>query len=93
MFHLEKLAYAANDFADMGVALSRSSMVFGDRNLENRDCNSVVVEIVVDGKRVKEGVIGRGWDVVFVFVKRHVRYIEIRGEFDLRGGPFTCLVR
>ena len=53
--HLEKLVYAADDFADVGVALSRSSIVFGDRDLENRDYDSVVVEIVVDGKRVKEG--------------------------------------
>ncbi len=36
--------------------------------MENRYYNGVLVKIEIDGERAKEGVIGRGWDVVFVVV-------------------------
>ena len=40
------------------------------------------VKVVINGERVKEGVIGRGRDVVSVVVKRHVT--ELMGEVDSR---------
>jgi len=39
-----------------------------------------------DGKRVKEGVIDRGWDIVFVVVKRHITRLAV-GEADSRDSP------
>lgn len=67
----EKVAYRVHDFADGNVALNRSSMVLGDCYLENGDYDGAFDGIVVDCERVKEGVIGPGWLIVFVFVKRH----------------------
>jgi hypothetical protein len=80
---LEKLAYTGHDFADKGVALSRSFISWGCRSPENRDYGGVWVEIEIDGKRIKEGS-GRGWHVgvVFVVVKRH--FTELIGEVDSR---------
>jgi len=60
-------------------------MLWGGRNLENRDDDGESVKI--DGERVKEGVIGCCWDVVFVAVKRHI--IESR---ELCGSPSTLVV-
>ena len=67
-----------NDFADQEVTRSRSFMLLGDRNLEDRDDDGVSVS--VNGERVEEGVSGRNWDVVVVFVERHI--IEPMGEVD-----------
>lgn len=69
-----------NDFADQEVTRSRSLMLLGDRNLEDRDDDGVSVS--VNGERVEEGVgvSGRNWDVVVVFVERHI--IEPMGEVD-----------
>lgn len=67
-----------NDFADQEVTRSRSLMLLGDRNLEDRDDDGVSVS--VNGERVEEGVSGRNWDVVVVFVERHI--IESMGEVD-----------
>ena len=67
-----------NDFADQGVTRSRSCMLLGDRNLEDRDDDGVSVS--VNDERVEEGVSGRNWDVVVVFVERHI--IESMGEVD-----------
>lgn len=72
-----------NDFADQEVTRSRSFMLLGDRNLEDRDDDGVSVS--VNGERVEEGVSGRNWDVVVVFVERHI--IEPMGEVDQRDGP------
>ena len=46
------------------------------------EITSASVKVVIDGERVKEGVIGRGWDVVSVVVNRHVT--ELMGEVDSR---------
>ena len=67
-----------NDFADQEVTRSRSFMLLGDRNLEDRDDDGVSVS--VNGERVEEGVSGRNWDAVVVFVERHI--IEPMGEVD-----------
>jgi len=88
---LEKLAYMGHDFADVEVALSRSFMLFGGRHLENRDYTggraSAVGWYEIDGKRVKEGVIGCGWDVVFVIVECHFITELAGGEVGLRDSP------
>ena len=64
-------------------------MAFGDRNLENGDYHDVYVEIGIevmnDGERVEERVIGRGWDTVYASAKHHVT--EVVGEVDFRGRP------
>ncbi len=67
-----------HDFLDVVVAHSRSSMGWGDHNLENRYYK-------IDGEQVKEGVIGCSWDVVFVIVKGDIT--ELMGEVDLCESP------
>jgi len=74
-----------HDFADAEVSLSRSSMILGGRNLENREDDLVAVIGNINNKRVKERVIGRSWDVVFVVVKSHIT--KPIGEIDPRGSP------
>ena len=59
-------------------------MSFGDRNLIKADFEGTLVEIMMDGEGVEEGVIGRGWDVVSVLAKRHTRYT---GKVDWRSSP------
>lgn len=58
-------------------------MIPGGRNLENRDYGGAPAEI--NGERVKERVIGRGWDVISVAVKRYIT--EPFGEVDSYGSP------
>ncbi len=82
---LEKRAYTGHDFADEEVALGRSFVAWGDRNLENRYHNGVLVRIQINGERVKGGVIGRDKSVIFVVVKGHIT--EPMGEVDSRESP------
>jgi len=65
--------------------VSRFFILWGGRNLENIDYGGVSVEIEIDGERIKEKVGGRGWDVVFVFVKRHIT--EPMDEVNQRKSP------
>ena len=58
-------------------------MLWGDRNPENGDDDSVWVQI--DCERVKEGVSGRRWDVVFAVVERHITELAV-GEVDENSG-------
>jgi len=80
---LEKLTYMGPDFTDGVVTLGRSSMLRGGRNLKNGYFDRALIG--VDGERVKEGVIDRGWDVVPVLVKSHTA--EIVSEINFRGDP------
>ena len=63
-------------------------MAFGGRNLVNGDYHDVyvenVIEVINDGERVEES-IGRGWDVVYASVERHIT--GVAGEVDFRGRP------
>jgi len=61
-------------------------MAFGGRNPENRDYNGVSVDIEIDGERVKEGIIGRGWNVEFVVANLHI-ITEVTSEIDQRNSP------
>ena len=45
----------------------------------------MLIRIEIDGERVKEGVIVRGWDVVSAIIKRHIT--EFVGGVDSSGGP------
>jgi hypothetical protein len=46
----EKRAYTGHDFADENVAVSRSLMIWGDRNLENGDHSGVSVSVNINGE-------------------------------------------
>jgi len=78
-------AYTSHDFADEGVALTRSFMSWGGRNLENRDYGGPLLGIVINGERVEEGVRGDGWNVIFIVVKCHIA--ECTGEVDSGDSP------
>ena len=65
-------------------------MPLGGCRLGNRDYAGDRVYAIgwceIDGKRVKEGVIGCGWNVVSVVVECHIT--ELAGvEADLRDSP------
>ena len=49
--------YTGYDFEDLEVSISRPCMQIGDRTLDSRDYDSVLVSSI-DGERVKEEVIG-----------------------------------
>ena len=64
-------------------------MPWGDRDLENRDLDSAFFAIVVDGERVKEGIIEFDWLVVVFAVKRQITEFILTGEVDQHGDPGT----
>ena len=76
----EELTYMGNDSLDVGVAFARSSMFLGCRHLENGEYDGVVFRYVIDGERVKKGVIGCDRGVVFVSTERHLT--EVIREVD-----------
>jgi hypothetical protein len=65
-------------------------MLWGGRcNLENRDDGAEVVGETIDDERVKEVIIGRGWDVGFV-VKRYIA--EHTSKIDLHNSPSALVI-
>jgi hypothetical protein len=58
--------------------------MLGGRNLEDIDSDDARVDI--DSERVKEGVTGRGCDVVYIGFKCHIAELAV-GEVDWRGSP------
>jgi len=57
--------------------------------MENRDDGASVVGVNINGERVKEGITGRGWDVVSI-VKRHIA--ERMSEIDSRNSPSALVI-
>ena len=66
------------------TTLGRSFIYLGSRHVEKSDYG--VGSFDIDGERVREGVIGCGWDVVFVVFERHITELEA-GEVDPRDSP------
>jgi len=71
-------------FLDFRTFVLWINSCFAD-DLENRYHGGVFAMIESDSERVKEGVGGGGWDVVFVTVRCH--FTEFTEEFNTCGGP------
>ena len=62
----EKPLNASYNFLDVRITLSRLPMLSGERHLENRDYNPLVVRVVIDREGFEEWVVARDWDVLLV---------------------------
>ena len=66
------------------TTLDRSFIYLGGRHVERSDYG--VGSFDIDDERVREGVIGYSWDVLFVVFERHITELEA-GEVDPCDSP------